>query len=73
MPVMDGLELIRNLKEEFPQTKIIAISALSQALESTKGLGVDKTILKPIRVQDLREVVSEVLEDDLDNWMSLFE
>lgn len=63
MPVMGGLELILNLKEEFPQTKIIAMSALSQSLEFAEDLGVNKTMLKPIRVQDLREVVSEVLED----------
>jgi CheY-like chemotaxis protein len=65
MPEMDGLELIKKIKDENPETKIIAISAggdLLQAdvyLNPAKTFGADKRNNKPF---DLDDLVANVVE-----------
>lgn len=65
MPVMDGLELIRRLKEELPDTQVIVLSGYgeyeytSQAME----LGVKYYILKPCGEERMLPVVEKVKEE----------
>ncbi len=58
MPDKEGLETIRELRERYPQTKILAISGgLTKSgvdvLEIAKRLGAHKVLAKPFDVQDL--------------------
>ena len=63
MPDIDGLELIRFAKENYPGLKIIAMSAGGQLrnadiyLHPAESLGADRRINKPF---DLDDIVSEV-------------
>ena len=67
MPGGEGLETIRDLRQEAPSTKIIAISAGLQwggvdVLDLARKLGAVRIIQKPFDIQALVGTVREVLE-----------
>jgi CheY-like chemotaxis protein len=58
MPVKDGITTIRELRQDFPQVPILAISASSGAgaedlLAVAKACGAQATLVKPVRRQEL--------------------
>ena len=61
MPFMDGLELSRIVKEEFPKTKILIVSGYDDFEYAREALtiGVDQYILKPVTRMNLRKVLEE--------------
>jgi len=66
MPDKEGLETIRELREHYPQTKILAISGgLTKSgvdvLEIAKRLGANRVLRKPFDVQDLIKSVRLLL------------
>lgn len=66
MPEMDGMELIQEMQQHYPQMKIIAMSGGGRCspqdyLEIAGVLGVSSTIAKPFANQDLLNRVEEVL------------
>jgi DNA-binding response OmpR family regulator len=67
MPEKEGIELIRELRRDFPEAKIIAVSGGGQATSSStclrlaKGFGAVKTLAKPFSQQELVDTVREVL------------
>jgi CheY-like chemotaxis protein len=68
MPDSDGLEIIRLLKSDYPDVRIIAISGGgmicgSTYLELAHLLGADVTLQKPILPSDLIFAVTELLGD----------
>ncbi|MBI4961797.1 MAG: response regulator [Desulfomonile tiedjei] len=68
MPEKEGIETIRELRQDFPNVKIIAISGGGQALprdtclQFAKGLGANITLAKPFSRQELLDAVQKVLE-----------
>jgi len=68
MPEKEGLETIKELREEFPQVKIIAISgggwiAADPYLVTAKRIGADRTLAKPMERKSLLAAVRELLCD----------
>ena len=66
MPDMDGLEVIRILKKEAPECRVIAISGGGQMgmpdfLPTARKLGAEHVLKKPILSEDLLAVVDEML------------
>ena len=66
MPEKEGIETIRELKEEFPDVKIIAISAGGRGapeiyLKMATGFGAADTIKKPINREELLEKVKKLI------------
>jgi len=67
MPDKEGIETIRELRRDFPDAKIIAISgggsALTgrDALSLAKHLGASSTLAKPFSGQELLDAVQELL------------
>ena len=62
MPFMDGLELSRLIKRNFPQVTVIILSGyddFSYAKEAI-GIGVEQYLLKPLTREQLTEVLLEV-------------
>ena len=62
MPFMDGLELSRRLKEQYPTIKIIIFSGFDQfeyAKEAIR-LEAEEYILKPIDAEELRSVFERI-------------
>lgn len=65
MPEKEGLETIRELRREYPDIKIIAMSGGGQAgtgtyLNLAEKLGASRTFIKPFEVLDLLEAVKEL-------------
>lgn len=62
MPGLDGLEMIRKIKAESPQVKVIMISGHSEVdyLIQSIELGVDAYLLKPVDNKKLEEKVEEL-------------
>src|SRR4029079_2422129 len=66
MPEMGGVETIKALQQQNPTPKVIAISGGGHApaanyLWIAEQLGVNRTLEKPFRPQELLQVVGEVL------------
>ena len=64
MPFMDGLVLSRLIRRELPHTKIIILSG-HEEFEYAKAaiqIGVEEYLLKPIRGEELLQVVNHVAE-----------
>jgi len=64
MPNRDGLEVIMDLRQHCPQTRIIAISGqitTKNMLPAASTLGAVRTLAKPFQPQELLAAVEEVL------------
>ncbi len=66
MPEKDGLETIGELKEDFPKTKILAISGGGQTppeiyLRLGQNLGADLTLRKPFTEKQLLECLEAMV------------
>jgi CheY-like chemotaxis protein len=67
MPDKEGLETIRELRREFPEVKIIAISGggqigSDQYLNVAKQFGAMCTLQKPVGLEQLRQEVHRLLK-----------
>jgi DNA-binding response OmpR family regulator len=69
MPNKDGIGMIIDLKKEFPQVKIIAMSGggvnrPEGYLDGAKKLGASRTLTKPIDRDEMLAAVKETLKDN---------
>ena len=67
MPEKEGIETIRELRRDFPQLKIIAISGGGRIgangyLNVAKTIGADATFSKPFELKELIETVKKLLD-----------
>ena len=65
--IEEGVETIQELRREFPQAKVIALSGGGKTnafdlLRVASHLGANKTMSKPFNPMDLVEAVQELLE-----------
>ena len=62
MPVMNGLDLIKNVKENYPNMPIIVMTAHTEAeyIQKAKDLGVEEYLIKPFDFIKFIELVTEV-------------
>lgn len=68
MPGSDGVEVIRHIRKQYPQMKIIAISGGGATkrellLDIARALGVRRTLEKPFTMTALLKAVREVIEE----------
>ncbi|NQT63946.1 MAG: response regulator [Candidatus Marinimicrobia bacterium] len=64
MPGMEGLEIIRDLKKNYPDTEIIVISGASgEYIDHAKVFGARHIFVKPFDVKTLLSTVRKILED----------
>lgn len=61
MPEMDGFELIRTLRVQWPSLRIIALSGATVRLEMARQLGAKAVLRKPITSTILLQTVEQVL------------
>ena len=69
MPETEGLETILDLRREFPQVKIIAMSGGSERaklnlLDLARRLGAQYTVNKPFQLQTITDLVKKALQED---------
>ena len=68
MEEMDGVEIILEIRENYPDIKIIAMSGGSKIssedyLESTSDLGADRIFNKPFALSDMLNAIKELIEE----------
>jgi len=74
MPVMDGIELLRQIRVDYPMTHVIMITGFvtQENILACMRHGADVCIFKPIDpIEELEEAV-KVAEHALDKWKSVF-
>ena len=65
MPKKNGLEVIAELRQTFPETKIIAITAyIDEYLAKIWETGIDRIFQKPFQIEELLKAVKEVLGEN---------
>ncbi len=63
MPKMEGIELIMNLKRDFPNIKIIAISGgKPYYLYMAKKLGIERIFTKPLNIHEFLNAVKKLIQ-----------
>ena len=67
MPEKDGLETIMELRKDFPEVKVIAMSGGGRIgpesyLQAAKRLGAVRTLTKPFEREEMLNVVREVID-----------
>lgn len=65
MPVMDGLEMGRTIKELDPEAQIIVVSSSSETehLRRALDIGIDRYVSKPVDERLLRDAIDKCLRD----------
>ena len=68
MPEKEGMEIIMEMRRDFPDVKIIAISGAgslgaTQYLEMARMIGATRTLAKPFGQEELLAAVRELLEE----------
>ena len=67
LPKKDGVEIIREIKQGFPDVKIIAITGYRgryNRLPAAVYLGAQRTLVKPFKMEEMLEAVEEVLGEN---------
>ena len=66
MPEMDGLELLKRVKKEYPEKKCIIMSGIPTNENDARQFGADAFIAKPFGINDLFEIVQTFVVEV--NW-----
>jgi DNA-binding NtrC family response regulator len=63
MPDYDGFYLLKNLKEKYPNSKIIMITAdlTKETSEKLTKLNADSILFKPFKIEDVMDVISKAM------------
>ena len=64
MPGIDGLELLRQIKQRWPDTEVIMITAHANAASAVEAMttGAFYYVEKPFRLPDVRKIVGEATQ-----------
>ncbi len=76
MPDKNGLELLQEIKEEFPETECVVLTGIDEASSAVQAIkyGAYDYIVKPITIEKLTIIVDRALERyNLKRGLSLFE
>ena len=67
MPGMDGLTLARLVRQQFPQTAVVMLTAYvtPELIRQTEALSIRYVLNKPVKLPEIRQVVSEILLENL--------
>jgi len=65
MPNMDGLELLQEVRDRYPSTHCILLTAYSDFEYARKAikLGVDNYLLKPFKQEEMEETIEKALDN----------
>jgi DNA-binding response OmpR family regulator len=64
MPGMDGLQVLKKLKETYPKVKVIMVTAVEtqEKIEEAMRLGADNYITKPLSLEYLEKDVQDKID-----------
>lgn len=64
MPVLDGIESLRKIKDDYPEAKVIMVTAAGQKTKMVEAVqnGADEFVGKPFDPEQLKRIISKVLK-----------
>ncbi|MEG0498265.1 MAG: response regulator [Alistipes sp.] len=64
MPIMDGYDALKGIRSEFPNARVIALTAYAFETDRQHMIqaGFDHCLSKPLRIDELRQTIKETLE-----------
>ena len=73
MPVMDGLEMIRNMREADMKSHVVVLTGYAEFDYAKKALqyGVDEYLLKPISVEDVENITTQIEKKVLEETLKI--
>jgi two-component system nitrogen regulation response regulator GlnG len=65
MPKMDGMTLLKHIKEMFPQLPVVVITGFTSAYPPQRALqeGADGYLAKPFRIEKMDELLRDLLHE----------
>ena len=69
MPVMSGVEALKKIKAEFPDAKVVMISAAGQQHNMIEAVqsGASEFIAKPFDADEIKRIVKSIVEEQIIN------
>lgn len=63
MPVMDGIESLKKIKGEFPEARVIMVTAAGQKTKMVEAVqnGANEFVSKPFEPEQLKSIVEKVM------------
>lgn len=63
MPVLDGIEALKKIKGEFPDAKVVMVTAAGQKTKMVEAVqsGADEFVSKPFEPEQLKETIDKVI------------
>lgn len=64
MPVLDGIEALKKIKGEFPDAKVIMVTAAGQKTKMVEAVqsGADEFVGKPFDAVQLKSIIDKVIQ-----------
>ena len=69
MPIVDGLDMAKSIKELSKDTPIIVLSAYSEKERLLRAIdiGIDKYLIKPVDVEELLRIIDLIKDEKIDS------
>lgn len=64
MPVMDGLDALKKIKGEYPDAKVVMVTAAGQKTKMVEAVqsGANEFVSKPFEAEQLKAVIEKIVE-----------
>lgn len=60
MPEMSGIECLQLIRQQYPETKVVMMTAFSNEIEKAVNLGAVKVFSKPLVLTKVKETLEEL-------------
>ena len=63
MPVLDGLEALKKIKSEYPDAKVVMVTAAGQKTKMVEAVqnGASEFVSKPFEPEQLKKIIDKVI------------
>lgn len=63
MPVLDGIEALKKIKADYPESKVVMVTAAGQKTKMVEAVqsGADEFVSKPFDADQLKKVIEKVV------------
>ena len=64
MPVLDGIEALKKIKNEYPEAKVVMVTAAGQKTKMVEAVqnGANEFVSKPFEPEQLKMIIDKVME-----------
>ena len=63
MPVLDGIEALKKIKSEYPDAKVVMVTAAGQKTKMVEAVqnGANEFVSKPFEAEQLKKIIDKVV------------